>query len=126
MPALQVRDFPEDLYEDLRAKAKENHRSFTQETIVAVKQYLLSGNTFKLLDLEEGAKEGASDDKQKAPQNSYYTIQYSACHVKDLPEHSRKRRQAEVLATLRAQPIVIDPKDFPSSVELVREDRDNR
>ena len=40
MPALQVRDFPEDLYEELRAYAQRQHRSIAQQTIVAVQDYL--------------------------------------------------------------------------------------
>lgn len=36
MPALQVRDFPEELYRQLKACADREHRSITQQTIVAV------------------------------------------------------------------------------------------
>lgn len=40
MPALQVRDFPDDLYEELRLSAQQDHRSIAQQTIVAVEEYL--------------------------------------------------------------------------------------
>lgn len=40
MPALQVRDFPEDLYEEFAACAKREHRSIAQQTIVAAETYL--------------------------------------------------------------------------------------
>ena len=40
MPALQVRDFPDDLYEQLKASAASQHRSIAQQTIVAVEQML--------------------------------------------------------------------------------------
>lgn len=40
MPALQVREFPEDLYEDLKAYAAQQHRSMAQQTIVAVQEML--------------------------------------------------------------------------------------
>ena len=33
MPALQVRDFPDDLYEQLKAYAASQHRSIAQQTI---------------------------------------------------------------------------------------------
>ena len=33
MPALQVRDFPEDLYEKLKEVAAREHRSVAQQTI---------------------------------------------------------------------------------------------
>ena len=38
MPALQVRDFPEDLYEKLRAAAARNHRSIAQQTIAWIEE----------------------------------------------------------------------------------------
>ena len=44
MPALQVRDFPEDLYEKLKEVAQQEHRSIAQQTIVAVKSYVEVGN----------------------------------------------------------------------------------
>lgn len=40
MPALQVRDFPEELYERLRLCAEANRRSIAQQTVVAVEQML--------------------------------------------------------------------------------------
>ena len=40
MPALQVRDFPEELYEELRAYAEANHRSIAQQTIACVENEL--------------------------------------------------------------------------------------
>ena len=40
MPALQVRDFPDDLYEQLRALSARNHRSIAQQTIACVEQFL--------------------------------------------------------------------------------------
>lgn len=42
MPALQVRDFPDDLYEMLRQSAARNHRSIAQQTIAYVEEGLLS------------------------------------------------------------------------------------
>lgn len=40
MPALQVRDFPEELYEELRVFSTKNHRSMAQQTIAAVEQQI--------------------------------------------------------------------------------------
>lgn len=44
MPALQVRDFPDDLYEQLKEYAARQHRSIAQQTIVAVEQMLATSN----------------------------------------------------------------------------------
>jgi hypothetical protein len=40
MPMLQVRDFPQDMYDKLALAAKEERRSIPQETIVAVQRGL--------------------------------------------------------------------------------------
>ena len=40
MPALQVRDFPANLYEELRAYAETNHRSIAQQTVACVEREL--------------------------------------------------------------------------------------
>lgn len=44
MPALQVRDFPDELYEQLKDYAASQHRSIAQQTIVAVEQMLETSN----------------------------------------------------------------------------------
>lgn len=44
MAALQVRDFPAELYEELRAYATMNHRSMAQQTIAAVDQMIHGGD----------------------------------------------------------------------------------
>ena len=41
MPLLQVRDFPQDLYELLALRAEEENRSITQQTIYMLKMILL-------------------------------------------------------------------------------------
>lgn len=38
MPALQVRDFPDDLYEQLKVCAAREHRSIAQQTVAFVEQ----------------------------------------------------------------------------------------
>jgi plasmid stability protein len=40
MPLLQVRDFPDDLYDTLSRAAKHDNRSIAQETVVLIKQAL--------------------------------------------------------------------------------------
>lgn len=40
MPALQVRDFPQPLYDELKVYAAQNHRSIAQQVIVAVEDMI--------------------------------------------------------------------------------------
>jgi antitoxin FitA len=51
MPTLQVRDFPQELYNKLDYLSKKEHRSLAQETIV-----LLSEIVDKRLDKKNGRK----------------------------------------------------------------------
>ena len=46
MPALQVREFPDDLYEELRAYAAKNHRSIAQQTVACVENELKRAKAF--------------------------------------------------------------------------------
>ena len=40
MPLLQVRDFPADIYEIIKEKAKMEHRTIAQQTVVVIKNGL--------------------------------------------------------------------------------------
>jgi hypothetical protein len=40
MPLLQVRDFPADIYEEIKYKANEQNRTIAQQTIVLIKKGL--------------------------------------------------------------------------------------
>ena len=40
MPLLQVRDFPADIYEEIKFDAKREHRTIAQQTIVLIKKGL--------------------------------------------------------------------------------------
>lgn len=40
MPALQIRDLPQDLYDELKRRAEREHRSMAQQATVAIEQHL--------------------------------------------------------------------------------------
>jgi plasmid stability protein len=40
MPLLQVRNFPEDIYEKIKLEAKRENRTITQQTVVLIKRGL--------------------------------------------------------------------------------------
>jgi hypothetical protein len=47
MPLLQVRDFPGDIYEEIKIEARRQHRTIAQQTIVLIKNGLGKENTEK-------------------------------------------------------------------------------
>jgi hypothetical protein len=97
MPALQVRDFPADLYENLPEREKQEHRSISQQTIVAIREHL--------------AQE-SSAWRQTGGQTT--------------TESSYLGRREKFFENLDALPKLIVPEDFPTPEEIVREIRDSR
>ncbi|MFR7404423.1 MAG: hypothetical protein ACLUW6_07415 [Coriobacteriaceae bacterium] len=57
MPALQVRDFPATLYDELKECAARNHRSIAQQTIIAVEEMLAEASSPSPLVLSVGYRE---------------------------------------------------------------------
>lgn len=49
MPSLQVKDFPEDLYEELKEYAAEEQRSVSQQTIYCLREHLRFRDVFQTI-----------------------------------------------------------------------------
>lgn len=109
MPALQVRDFPEDLYEQLKECAVREHRSIAQQTVAFVEQgirqyqgdYYWDGQTLhrppQVLDFDTEEKRKARIEKRRA-----------------------------LFAELDKLPRIEVPDDFPDTVELIHQMREER
>lgn len=130
MPALQVRDFPEDLYEKLKECAEQEHRSIAQQTTYILSRYLRLYRSSAAFEdgpvpvrlacanpalLESGAY-GASEPGT----GGYYTEESIA------EREARQKKRRELLERIHSRPQTPIPDDFPSAVELIREDRDSR
>ena len=70
MPALQVRDFPDDLYEQLKTYAASQHRSVAQQTIVAVEQMLAHQDASHFWDASGSTAPYARDPSTSTPKPS--------------------------------------------------------
>lgn len=129
MPALQVKDFPPDLYEDLRACAAQQDRSISQQTVRILREYLRAYRQVgeratweaRVVELPE----------RQAPQD----VSASAvmCLSGELAEAegtgARMERRRKTLEKIRSLPKIEVPSDFPDAAELVRcmrEERDAR
>ena len=86
MPALQVRDFPATLYDELKECAARNHRSIAQQTIIAVEEMLAEASS----PSSARAERGLSRDSECAP-SSGAGNEFSAPF--DRAARSRKRQQ---------------------------------
>ncbi|MEG0790172.1 MAG: argininosuccinate lyase [Gordonibacter sp.] len=112
MPALQVRDFPDDLYEQLKSYAASQHRSIAQQTIVAVEEMLAAQNTSHYWD--------GGTLHRVASRPRYLDFDTEAQRA----ERIKKRK--ELFAEIHALPKIELPDDFPSVAELVRQGREER
>lgn len=107
MPALQVRDFPAPLYEELRSFADANHRSMAQQVIVAVEDMLVRGSA---------GPASPSDlfDSSVAPLSR--TLDTEAVR------QARIERRRELFARIHEQAANL-PEELPDPVGLVCESR---
>lgn len=111
MPALQVRDFPDDLYEDLKRYAASQHRSVAQQTIVAVEQMLANANASHYWDGE-----------------TLHRMVRSSRLIDSDTEAARAERikkRKELFARIEANKASY-PSDMPDAVEIVHEGRRER
>ena len=106
MPALQVREFPDDLYEQLKQYAASQHRSMAQQTIVAVEQMIEAGN----------ADQGQCVERRPGYLDFDTKTQRAA----------RIKKRMELFEEIHALPKVAIPPDFPDTVELIRQGRAER
>lgn len=120
MPALQVRDFPDDLYEELKERAREEHRSIAQQTIACVEQALSlplapAWQSWAVPRTEEVRVPNLDPPADRRPVWAHHGLP---------PEQVEERKK--LFAEMLKRPTFEVPDGFPSAVELIREDRDNR
>lgn len=113
MPALQVRDFPDDLYEELKAYAERHRRSVAQQTVVAVETMLHAG---------QGVPEddGLHIASKPEPEGTRY-LDISTEAEKALRREKRKYIFKQIEATR-----MDIPAGFPHPADVVREGREER
>ena len=104
MPALQVRDFPDGLYDELRECAKSQDRSISQQTTHILRAYL---------EMHRGSDVAERD------------VATGPARDGDMPE-ARTERLERVFAHIDSLPGLSDDEGLPSPAEVVREMREER
>lgn len=112
MPALQVRDFPDELYEQLKAYAASQHRSVAQQTIVAVEQMLEAADAQHYWDGRELHR------LERRPRYLDFDT--------EVERAARIEKRKALFAEIEKLPKVEVPADFPDTVELIRQGREER
>ena len=108
MPALQVRDLPQDLYDKLKYRAEREHRSLAQQTIVAIEEHVT----------REASESGAKPAEEVYPH-------LRLLNSEDGVEARIKRRKRVFAEIEKLGPATI-AEGFPTPEELIREDREAR
>lgn len=108
MTALQVRDFPDGLYERLKAYASAQCRSVSQQTVIAVREMLQKAN----------------DDDSDA--SCDVAAGHPHCFDTGVERQERVKRKSALFDDLDALPAFRVPLDFPRPEELVRHGREER
>ena len=99
MPALQIRDLPQGLYDELKLRAEREHRSLAQQATVAIEQHL------RLVSpAEQPARQLTEEEERRA----------------------RVAKRKAIFARIDAMPKVEIPEDFPDVVEIIHEGREER
>lgn len=108
MPSVQVKDFPQDLYDQLKAYAELNHRSMSQQLIVAAEQML--------------ARAGAAPDYMQAANTPESEEQQRLARIA-----KRKALAKRITASIEAAKARGTWKESTlDSVQVVRESREDR
>lgn len=113
MPALQVRDFPEDVYQQLKERAKLDRRSLSQEAV-----YLI----VKGLNAQDETYAKVGDHVFRESRASWLRA------LEEDPEERERRakRRAELFARIDARGPIGSEDDPTDSARLVREGRAER
>ena len=102
MPALQIRDVPEDVYQDLVALAKKEHRSINQQALFMLRERLY-------LQLDSQRQEVVHYYTEDQIAQAQYKTQFKKLKQKYYGQVPRKW-----------------PDGVPTPTEMIREDRDSR
>lgn len=115
MPALQVKDFPPDLYEDLRECAAVQDRNISQQTVHVLREYLRAYR-----------QSGSSPNWVVRPAvEQPETTRRAKTRAEETPEERIERRR-KVFERIHAMPKIEIPDDFPEPAELIRQMREER
>lgn len=112
MPALQVKDFPADVYDALRTCANHEDRSISQQTIHILRRYL---------ELYKEAS-GASSN----PEHLIFRSLKGESDATAVSTNDRFEKRRRALQRIAELPPVELPPGYDSIADLVRESREER
>lgn len=120
MPALQVKDFPSDLYDDLRECAAGQDRNISQQTVHILREYL---RAYK--HLGESVAWKAGETEPEASRKPALEI-YAGSKALDQETKMRIERRRRAFEKIESLPKPELSGNDPSAAELIRQMREER
>lgn len=114
MPALQVREFPDDIYEELKAAAAREHRSIAQQTIICVERFL---------------REASARERKIENEGCWHRVTPHSSYQQDESTREREARIAkrqEIFRRIDALPKLDLPNGALGPVDIIRGMREER
>ena len=113
MPALQVKDFPSDLYDQLRECAAAQDRSISQQTVHVLREYLRA--------YRQGG--GSASWVVRPVVERPDAVLRTSDRTAETPEERAERRR-KLFERIDTLPKFEVPDDFPEPAEIVRQMRE--
>ncbi|MEC4273053.1 argininosuccinate lyase [Adlercreutzia sp. R25] len=124
MPALQVRDFPATLYDQLKECAARNHRSIAQQTIIAVEEMLAASIALDTESVPSRERDFSTAEGLGRRCGAFEKSGYiGRCETDEAREARRGKRQ-QILKRFDEIPWKGPKPSTDEIVALVREGRD--
>ena len=117
MPALQVREFPDDIYEELKAAAAREHRSIAQQTIICVERFLQEASARERKIENEGCRHRVT------PHSSYQQDESTREREARIAKRRETFRRIDALSKLDLPNGALGPVDI---IRGMREERDTQ
>ena len=114
MPALQVREFPDDIYEELKAAAAREHRSIAQQTIICVERFL---------------REASARERKIENEGCWHRVTPHSSYQQDESTREREARitkRRETFRRIDAFPKLDLPNGALGPVDIIRGMREER
>ena len=124
MPALQVRDLPQETYERLQRCAEKERRSISQQTAWIIERFLDAYETGERrpLYLYDAEEERLIPTEKLEPS----TINEVLMRLSDLQDELRIARRRQLFKEIEKRGEISPETSSESIVAMIREDRDSR
>ena len=128
MPALQVRDFPDDLYAELKRCAAEEDRSISQQTVHILREYLkaykrLAGRSdWMVVPKTEAQTSDLGGGAHSSPKRESYYCDTAT----EVERQARIEKRRKIFEEIEPGPSFDLPEEYSDIAQMIRDMREER